>query len=359
MDGVVYMMAAGTGFAVWVNYHRLSAQDHHVFLSIAAAQAVITTLAHASFAGVLGYVLGRARFSRSTPLVRSALLFAGLLGAAALNGQFGLVEMWVSTSGLARRDLARGRLRGGVRGGGLRRAAAGEPAPAPRLAVPARGRAMTDEPRPDSGAEPEDDRADGGGQAGDGSLGRRFRRATTGVVELGGQLRGHSQRLDLLVVVLGLAIVAGAARLHRRLVTPDTVVFTAHGLTMTRSAAWLAPEFVPTPAPRLIEALPRPNAGGLPYHVELTSSLGGDARLEVMIEPLPPWSNLGLDPRARPPDPLRRDLRRRSRRGPLHQRATPGCAPSTATPTCPRPATSPASATRSSTRPSTTTTSTS
>jgi protease PrsW len=101
MDGVIYMMAVGTGFAVWVNYHRLSAQGHHVFLSIAAAQAVITTLAHASFAGVLGYVLGRARFSRKPPLVRAGLLFAGLLGAAALNGQFGLVEMWVSTSGLA------------------------------------------------------------------------------------------------------------------------------------------------------------------------------------------------------------------------------------------------------------------
>jgi S1-C subfamily serine protease len=145
----------------------------------------------------------------------------------------------------------------------------------------------------------DDDRTDDGdrddGEAPDGTLGRRFRRATTGVVELGGQLRGHSQRLDLLVVVLGLAIVAGAARIHRRLVTPDTVVFTAHGLTMTRSAAWLAPEFVATPAPRLIHALPVPNAGGLPYHVELTSSLGGDARLEVMIEPLPPWSDLCID----------------------------------------------------------------
>lgn len=100
MDGVVYMMAAGTGFAVWVNYHRLSSQDHQVFLSTGAAQAVITTLAHASFAGVLGYVLGRAKFSRRSPRVRGILLFLGLLGAAALNGQFGIVEMWVSTRGM-------------------------------------------------------------------------------------------------------------------------------------------------------------------------------------------------------------------------------------------------------------------
>ncbi|MCE9576832.1 MAG: PrsW family intramembrane metalloprotease [Deltaproteobacteria bacterium] len=100
MDGVVYMMAAGTGFAVWVNYHRLSGQGHQVFLSTGAAQAVITTLAHASFAGVLGYVLGRAKFTRRSAPIRGIFVFMGLLAAAALNGQFGLVEMWVSTHGM-------------------------------------------------------------------------------------------------------------------------------------------------------------------------------------------------------------------------------------------------------------------
>ncbi len=101
MDGVVYMMAVGTGFAVWTNYHRLQGLGGSVFLSIGAAQAVIITLAHASFAGALGYVLGRARFTRRRPLSRGALLFVGLLGAALLNGQFALVETWFTTSGLA------------------------------------------------------------------------------------------------------------------------------------------------------------------------------------------------------------------------------------------------------------------
>lgn len=101
MDGVVYMMSVGTGFAVWVNYHRLSGQGHEVYLSTGAAQAVITTLAHASFAGVLGYVLGRAKFTRRSAPVRGILLFFGLLFAAALNGQFQLVELWVQTSGMA------------------------------------------------------------------------------------------------------------------------------------------------------------------------------------------------------------------------------------------------------------------
>ena len=101
MDGVVYMMAAGTGFAVWLNYHRFQDLGHAVVLSHGAAMAVVTTLAHASFAGVLGYVMGRAKFTRRTPLVRTVLLFLGLLLAAALNGQFTLVELWISSSGLA------------------------------------------------------------------------------------------------------------------------------------------------------------------------------------------------------------------------------------------------------------------
>ena len=101
MDGIVYMMACGTGFAVWVNYHRLSGQHHEVYLSIGAAQAVVTTLAHASFAGVLGYVMGRAKFSRRSAPVRGILLMIGLLVAAAFNGQFTLVAGWVVQRGLA------------------------------------------------------------------------------------------------------------------------------------------------------------------------------------------------------------------------------------------------------------------
>lgn len=101
MDGIVYMMACGTGFAVWVNYHRLSDQGLNAQLSTAAAQCVVTTLAHASFAGALGYVMGRAKFSRRSAPIRGILLFLGLLGAAVLNGQFAIVENWVQQSGMA------------------------------------------------------------------------------------------------------------------------------------------------------------------------------------------------------------------------------------------------------------------
>src|SRR6185437_4465000 len=101
MDGIVYMMACGTGFAVWINYHRLSGQGHHVILSTGAAQAVVTTLAHASFAGFLGYVMGRAKFSQRTAFVRGSLLMAGLLGAAVFNGMFKIVDDWVTPSGMS------------------------------------------------------------------------------------------------------------------------------------------------------------------------------------------------------------------------------------------------------------------
>jgi protease PrsW len=100
MDGVVYMMAVGTGFAVWINYRELS-RLNGVFLSAATAKAVVTTLAQASVAGVLGYVMGRAKFSRRKAPMRGLLLMLGLLGAAALNGQFGLVEVWLDPSGVA------------------------------------------------------------------------------------------------------------------------------------------------------------------------------------------------------------------------------------------------------------------
>ena len=106
MDGIVYMMACGTGFAVWVNYHRLSGQGHQVILSTAAAKAVVTTLAHASFAGALGYVMGRAKFSRRRAPVRALLVMLGLLGAAVLNGQFTVIEGWVTENGMGEGGFA-------------------------------------------------------------------------------------------------------------------------------------------------------------------------------------------------------------------------------------------------------------
>ncbi len=106
MDGVVYMMSVGTGFAVWMNYQRLQGLGGNVYLSTGAAQCVVTTLAHASFAGWLGYVLGRAKFTKRRAITRGALLFLGLLGAAVLNGGFALVEQYLSKGGFRSPDQA-------------------------------------------------------------------------------------------------------------------------------------------------------------------------------------------------------------------------------------------------------------
>jgi protease PrsW len=101
MDGIIYMTAAGIGFAMAENVRYLQGRDGTVFLATGAANVVITTLAHACFAGVLGYALGRAKFHVSVePRARNVVLGAGLLTAALLNGSFGLLERVVKVSGL-------------------------------------------------------------------------------------------------------------------------------------------------------------------------------------------------------------------------------------------------------------------
>jgi len=100
MDGIVYMTAAGIGFATHENYLYLQGLDGTVYMGAGAANAVVVTLAHACFAGVLGYALGRAKFSTSDSTRRGLVLLVGLLIAAALNGQFTLLEGVVKSSGL-------------------------------------------------------------------------------------------------------------------------------------------------------------------------------------------------------------------------------------------------------------------
>jgi S1-C subfamily serine protease len=125
-------------------------------------------------------------------------------------------------------------------------------------------------------------------------LGRRFMRATTDIIELGEELRGQYRRHDGVVIALALVIVFAAAQLHRHLVTPEPVTEKQFGLTFARSTAWLAPEPAPMPAPRLVPGVTpaRPREGQLPYHVVYTSALDAEARLEVLIDERPPWSNL-------------------------------------------------------------------
>ncbi|MBA3821132.1 MAG: trypsin-like peptidase domain-containing protein, partial [Deltaproteobacteria bacterium] len=129
---------------------------------------------------------------------------------------------------------------------------------------------------------------------------RLRQRASTDLAEL----RGHYQRHDLVVLVVAFVIIAITGRLHRGLVTPPTVTFAERGLEFEHSQAWLAPEPMPTPPPRIArDPLGQPPKPGTAYHVAFTSSLDPNARIEVLIDKKPAWSNivtgLELDRRSR------------------------------------------------------------
>lgn len=101
IDGIVYMSAAGIGFASYSNYHFLQSMGGDIYLSAGAARVVVTTLAHASFAAVTGFALGYAKFSVRKHPRRRVTLLAGLLVAALLNGCFQMIMDALSVQGLA------------------------------------------------------------------------------------------------------------------------------------------------------------------------------------------------------------------------------------------------------------------
>ena len=108
MDGIVYMMAAGIGFAAAQNYAHLMSLGEHVVLGRAAMTMVVNTLAHACFAGILGYALGAAKFSRAPALARGLSLFGGLCAAAVLSGVFTALEDRVTLAGVSSSAAWRG-----------------------------------------------------------------------------------------------------------------------------------------------------------------------------------------------------------------------------------------------------------
>jgi len=121
-----------------------------------------------------------------------------------------------------------------------------------------------------------------------------------------GNLRVHYQRHDGLVLVFALILIVVAGRVHDALVTPPTQQFHEHGLTFDHSTAWLAPEPIGEPAPRLVHdpmGTPAASKAHALYHVSLTSTRDGSARIEVLIDPRLAWSNvvtaLDLDRRTR------------------------------------------------------------
>src|SRR5262249_56522764 len=83
MDGIVYMMAAGIGFATAENWHAIGAAGGTIFLATGTMNVVVATLAHGCFAGVLGYALGIAPWTRAAR--RGPVILVGLFIAPTPN----------------------------------------------------------------------------------------------------------------------------------------------------------------------------------------------------------------------------------------------------------------------------------
>lgn len=96
VDGIVYGSAAGLGFATAMNIQYVL-QSGGVDLQAGIVQVVVTALAQASFAGVTGYFLGRAKFERE-PIWWMPL---GLALAAVLNGLFTFLCGEVTRGGIS------------------------------------------------------------------------------------------------------------------------------------------------------------------------------------------------------------------------------------------------------------------
>ncbi|MGM0501874.1 MAG: PrsW family intramembrane metalloprotease [Bacillota bacterium] len=75
VDGIIYMISAGLGFAAFENLLYSYALGFEVGLT----RAFITSLIHASFSGILGYYLGRAKLEKNPKLITVGLIQVVLL----------------------------------------------------------------------------------------------------------------------------------------------------------------------------------------------------------------------------------------------------------------------------------------
>ncbi len=95
VDGVIYGTAAGLGYATMLNINYIIA-DGGVHLQAGVIRVVVTALAQASFAGLTGYFLGRAKFEDEP----SWWLPSGVALAAVLNGVFTTLRGELTTTTL-------------------------------------------------------------------------------------------------------------------------------------------------------------------------------------------------------------------------------------------------------------------
>jgi RsiW-degrading membrane proteinase PrsW (M82 family) len=105
-DGVVYATAAGIGYATVLNI-LFVANSGGVALGNGAIRIVLTTMAYAAFAGVIGYFLGRQKFEARpiwwmpagvllAALINSLFFyFRGLLSSGSMSATGGAANPWL------------------------------------------------------------------------------------------------------------------------------------------------------------------------------------------------------------------------------------------------------------------------
>ncbi|AGB42187.1 putative membrane protein [Halobacteroides halobius DSM 5150] len=79
VDGIIYSVSAGLGFAVLENFLYTLVFGYQVGM----IRAIVTSLIHASFSGIMGYYLGRAKLEDN-----STLILVGLVQVILLHGLY-------------------------------------------------------------------------------------------------------------------------------------------------------------------------------------------------------------------------------------------------------------------------------
>jgi RsiW-degrading membrane proteinase PrsW (M82 family) len=86
MDGIVYSVMVSMGFATFENLlYVFNQQTIEASYNVAYLRMLTAVPAHASFAVIMGYFVGKAKFS---PKNKSALLMVGLFSAALVHGLY-------------------------------------------------------------------------------------------------------------------------------------------------------------------------------------------------------------------------------------------------------------------------------
>lgn len=87
MDGIIYAVSAGLGFAAFENVLYAASYG----LSVGVVRGALTSLVHASFSGIVGFNMGIAKFAPRS--MEGPLIVRGLMTASVLHGLYDFLLM--------------------------------------------------------------------------------------------------------------------------------------------------------------------------------------------------------------------------------------------------------------------------